>query len=242
VRALLRRFRVVLGTSGHGQWLRRGVDSGMVPRVMRSGMRILVAEDDATSRSLLAALLGRWGYAVEAVEDGVLALERLRQPDPPRLAILDWVMPRMDGTEVCRQIRQPGGPALLYVVLLTARGEKSEIIRGLQAGANDYVTKPYDPEELRARIGVGQRMIELQEALAARLRELEEAQAHIKTLQGILPICMHCHKIRTDQQGWEQLEHYISQHSEAQFSHSICPECIQKHFPQYAPPRSQNAS
>ncbi len=205
-------------------------------------MRILVAEDDATSRSLLVALLSRWGYAVEAVEDGVAALERFRKPDPPNLAVLDWVMPRMDGIEVCQRLRQEGVVTPLYLVLLTARGEKTEIIRGLQAGANDYVTKPYDPDELRARIGVGQRVIELQEALAARLRELEEAQAHIKTLQGVLPICMHCHKIRTDHAGWEQLEHYISQHSEAQFSHSICPECMEKHLAQYPSPGSQNGS
>lgn len=203
-------------------------------------MRILVAEDDATSRNLLVALLSRWGYEVETVEDGVAALERFRQPDPPSLAVLDWVMPRMDGIEVCRRLRLEEGATPFYLVLLTARGEKSEIIRGLQAGANDYVTKPYDPEELRARIGVGQRMVELQEALAGRLRELEEAQAHIKTLQGILPICMHCHKIRTDHQGWEQLEQYISQHSEAQFSHSICPDCVEKHFPQLASSRPQD--
>ena len=198
-------------------------------------MKILVAEDDETSRSLLAALLSRWGYSVEAVADGGQALERFQQPDAPKLAILDWVMPGMDGVEVCRQVRALDNAEPPYIVLLTARGEKSEIIRGLQAGANDYVTKPYDPEELRARVGVGRRMLELQQALAARVRELQEAQAHIKNLQGILPICMHCHKIRTDQRSWEQLEAYISQHSEAQFSHSICPKCMRKHFPDIDP-------
>ncbi len=198
-------------------------------------MKILVAEDDETSRSLLVALLGRWGYLVEAVADGLQAVDRFQQPDSPKLAILDWVMPGLDGVEVCRRVRALSDPEPPYIVLLTARGEKSEIIRGLQAGANDYVTKPYDPEELRARVGVGRRMLELQQALAARVRELQEAQAHIKTLQGILPICMHCHKIRTDQRSWEQLEHYLSQHSDAQFSHSICPECLRRHYPQYAP-------
>ena len=111
-------------------------------------------------------------------------------------------------------------------------GRKEDIVAGLEAGANDHITKPFDRDELKARVRVGQRVIELQSALADRVRELEEAMSHIRTLQGILPICMHCHRIRNDQESWERIESYIQEHSEAQFSHGLCPECLEKYYRQ----------
>ena len=118
-----------------------------------------------------------------------------------------------------------------YIIILTARGAKEDIVAGLGAGADDYVTKPFDIDELRARIEVGRRVVGLQAALADRVEELQAALDHVKTLQGILPICMHCHKIRNDHDSWERIEKYIAQHTEAQFSHSLCPECLKKHYP-----------
>ena len=117
-----------------------------------------------------------------------------------------------------------------YIILLTSKGEKEDVVEGLEAGANDYIRKPFDRPELRARVRVGERVLELEAALAERIRALQDALAHVKTLQGLLPICMHCHRIRNDQQTWERLEKYISEHTEAEFTHGLCPECMKKHY------------
>jgi DNA-binding response OmpR family regulator len=188
-------------------------------------MKILVAEDQAVSRHILVGNLRKWGYDVMAVEDGTRAWEALQAKDAPQLLILDWLMPGMDGIEICRQIRKSPQIRPLYLILLTARREQEDKVHGLQSGADDYITKPFNREELRARVQVGIRVLELQGALAQRVRELEEALSRVKTLQGLLPICSYCKKIRDDRNYWQQVEGYISDHSEAQFSHGICPEC-----------------
>ncbi len=115
-----------------------------------------------------------------------------------------------------------------YVILLTALGGRQNVIQGLHAGADDYITKPFDREELRARLEVGRRIVELQRSLAERVRQLEVALARVKQLQGLVPICSYCKKIRNDRNYWQQLESYLSDHSEAQFSHGICPECYER--------------
>ncbi len=194
-------------------------------------MRILVAEDDAASRMILENALTRWGYDVVSAADGLEAWEKIQAPDAPPLVLLDWMMPRMDGVEVCGKIRQmekPGGNPF-YIILLTARDSKEDVVEGLSAGANDYITKPFDNDELMARLGVGRRVIELQTEVARHVKELENALDHIKTLQGILPICSYCKKIRDDKNYWQQVESYIGRFTEARFSHSICPDCFEKH-------------
>jgi DNA-binding response OmpR family regulator len=188
-------------------------------------MKILVAEDQAVSRHILVANLRNWGYDVMAVEDGTRAWEVLQTREAPQLLILDWLMPGKDGIEICRQIRQGPQTRPLYLILLTARRGQEDKIYGLRSGADDYITKPFNREELRARVQVGIRVLELQGALAQRVRELEEALSRVKTLQGLLPICSYCKKIRNDRNYWQQVEGYISDHTEAQFSHGICPEC-----------------
>lgn len=191
-------------------------------------MRILIAEDDAVSRRLLEATLVKWEYEVITTTDGLQAFDVLSQPDAPSLAVLDWMMPGMDGAEVCRRARSLGADRLLYIILLTAKGRKEDIVQGLTAGADDYVIKPFDRSELKARINVGERILRLQAELAARVKELELALANVKLLQGLLPICCYCKKIRNDQNYWQQVDTYISDHSEAQFTHGICPECRDK--------------
>jgi len=188
-------------------------------------MKILVAEDDPVSRHMLEYSLRRWGYEVTAVEDGAKAWEVLQNESTPQVAILDWQMPGMDGTDVCRLIRSDPRTRAIYVVLLTTRSAREDKIRGLQSGADDYVTKPFDRDELRARVQVGMRVLELQGALAQRVRELEEALSRVNVLQGLLPICSYCKKIRNDGNYWQQVEGYISEHTDVQFSHGICPEC-----------------
>ncbi len=188
-------------------------------------MKVLVAEDQTVSRRILTQNLRNWGYEVTAVEDGNRAWAVLQEADAPRLAILDWLMPGMNGIEVCRQVRGRPRALPIYLILLTSRKGQEDKIQGLRSGADDYVTKPFDREELRARVQVGIRVLELQGALADRVRELEAALSSVKTLQGLLPICSYCKKIRDDRNYWQQVEGYISDHSKVQFSHGICPDC-----------------
>jgi len=128
-------------------------------------MKILIAEDNATSRRILEAILIKWGYEVISVCDGNEALEKLQEKDAPRLMILDWMMPGINGVEICRRLRKTGLIEPMYIILLTARDDKNDIVEGLGAGADDYIAKPFDKDELRARIDVGRRVVELQTAL-----------------------------------------------------------------------------
>jgi diguanylate cyclase (GGDEF)-like protein len=137
-------------------------------------MRILIAEDDFTSRHILTAILKKWGYDPVVTADGLAAWEVLQRPDAPKLILLDWNMPEMEGPELCRRLRGKNSSSPPYVILLTGRDEKGDIVLGLDAGANDYIVKPYDPEELQARIRVGKRMLELQASLV----EARDALAH----------------------------------------------------------------
>ncbi len=191
-------------------------------------MRILIADDDDVSRLELEALLTRHGHEVVAVSDGTEAWEVLQGEDPPRLAVLDWLMEEMDGVEVCRRVRERSGLRNAYLILLTSRGGKDDILIGLDAGANDYVTKPFDRDELLARVRVGAQMVGLQAELAVQVHELENALTKVKQLQGLLPICSYCKSIRDDQNYWHKVETYVKSHSEAEFSHGICPACWEK--------------
>ena len=194
-------------------------------------MRVLIAEDDRASRRLLEATLTQWGYEVVSTTNGTEAWQVLRQDDRPSLVVLDLEMPGLDGIEVCRKVREISDSQLPYIIILSAWEGEKDITDGLRAGADDYVTKPFDSDELRARIQVGARVVELQEALTGRLRELEDAISRIKQLHGLLPICASCKKIRDDQGYWNQIEGYISSHSDAEFSHSICPDCAKTLYP-----------
>jgi phosphoserine phosphatase RsbU/P len=191
-------------------------------------MKILIAEDDLVSRSVLQATLERWGYEVIATSDGSEAWVALQSEDPPSLAVLDWMMPEMDGLEVCRRVRANTHNLPVYIILLTARGSREDLVSGLEAGADDYVTKPFNRDELRARLNVGVRVVQLQRSLATHVRELQLALNSVKQLQGLLPICMYCKSIRNDDNYWQRVENYISEHSDAKFSHSICPSCYEK--------------
>jgi len=191
-------------------------------------MKILIAEDDPVSRRILEATLVKWGYEVATTSNGSEAWEALTAPDAPRLAILDWMMPEIDGVEICRRVRRRADQGALHIILLTARGRKEDVIAGLQAGADDYVTKPFDQEELKARVQVGLRIVDLQTMLAARVAELEDALARVRQLRGLLPICSYCKKVRDDSNYWQQVEQYVSLHADVQFSHGICPDCYRK--------------
>jgi len=190
-------------------------------------MKILIAEDDALSRRMLEVTLVKAGHEVVTTRDGGEALGALTRDGAPKLLILDWMMPVKDGPEVCRELRVHETSQPHYIILLTARTQTPDIVEGLQAGADDYMTKPFEGEELLARVQVGRRMLELQASLADRVRDLEAALAKVKLLQGLLPICSYCKKIRNDKNYWLQVDTYVAQHSEARFSHGICPECYE---------------
>ncbi len=191
-------------------------------------MKVLIAEDEIVSRRLLESALPRWGYDVVTAIDGGEAWARLQEPDAPTIMVLDWLMPRLDGVEICRRIRTHPRLGSVYIILLTSRAAIEDVVHGLEAGANDYITKPFDAAELRARMQVGVRVVNLQTALAERVREVEDALSRVKQLQGLLPICSYCKKIRDDQNYWHQVESYVSNHTDARFSHGICPECTDK--------------
>lgn len=191
-------------------------------------MRVLIAEDDPVTRRIIQSLLIKWDYDVIVSADGLEAWEMLQLDDAPSLALIDWMMPKMNGIEVCERVRKMNPPKLLYIILLTAKDRKEDLVLGLKSGADDYISKPFDIRELRARIQVGERVVELQRALSDRVKELEEALSKVKQLQGLLPICSYCKKVRNDKNYWEQVENYVAHHSEVQFSHGICPDCYQR--------------
>lgn len=188
-------------------------------------MRILIADDDTVTRQLVQMLLVKWEYDVTAVDNGRDAHACLVDQDGPSLAILDWMMPGLDGPDVCKKVRASNPKRPLYLILLTTLEKKDNIIQGLESGADDYLAKPFDPGELRARVRAGERVVNLESDLRQHVRELEDALAHVKQLQGLLPICSYCKKIRDDQDYWHSVDQYIAKETNVRFSHGICPTC-----------------
>src|SRR5437763_1361378 len=192
---------------------------------MPSLMYALIADDDRIAREILGRNLRQWGFDVVSARDGGEAWSHLERADAPTLAIVDWMMPEIDGPSLCSRMRAERPTANVYLMLLTSLESRSDIVAGLNAGADDYIVKPFDPDELRARVNVGVRILTLQDRLNQRVAELQQALTNVKTLHGLLPICSYCKRIRGDNQYWQQVEQYISDHSDAQFSHGICPSC-----------------
>lgn len=189
-------------------------------------MRILVADDDAVTTRRLQGLAEAWGYEVVTASDGSAALDIIVATDGPRLALVDWVMPGFDGVEICRALRENPACASTYVILLTAKTGHGDMVEGFDAGADDYLIKPFDADELRARLNAGARIVDLQHRLAANIADLTDALANVHTLRGMLPICSHCKSIRDDLNYWHQVEEYVTEHADVTFSHGICPKCL----------------
>ncbi len=147
-------------------------------------MRILIAEDEPSFRRLLEDILVKWGYDVEVAEDGAAALQILQSEDPPRLALLDWIMPGMEGVEVCRKVREKTTDSYTYIILLTSQQGDEDLVIGMEAGADDYITKPFKHNELRLRLRAGRRIIELQNELLA-ARDTFRTKASHDSLSGL---------------------------------------------------------
>ncbi len=191
-------------------------------------MKVLIAEDEPVSRKLLESNLRKWGHEVVVTADGEAAIEAFSGDSAIRMVILDWMMPEKDGLAVCRAIKDKQERPFTYVIMLTAKTDKDDIVRALETGADDYISKPFDATELKARVRAGERVIELEVALQQKITELEDALAQVKQLQDIVPICAWCKKIRDDSDYWQSVEDYMEKYSEARFSHGICPECAAK--------------
>jgi len=194
-------------------------------------VKILTVEDDALSRELLKATLEKAGHDVISCVDGESAFETYKRTPDIEMAVRVWVMSGMDGLEVCKEIKAVAGQSLIYVIMLTAQDKAEDLALALDSGADDYVSKPFNQLELNARINAGIRTVRLQKAMMSNITELQKALAHVDQLQGILPICAWCKKIRDDSQFWCSVEDYLSQYSKVQLSHGICPECQQREFP-----------
>jgi CheY-like chemotaxis protein len=189
-------------------------------------MKLLIADDHEANRKLLKTVFAADGFDVVEARDGVETWSMLDSSREPLVGLIDWEMPGLSGLEVCERVRQRATPERFFLILLTVRDSAGEVVTGLQAGANDYVTKPFNQHELLVRVRIGARMLELQAALAQRVRDLESALADVKTLTGLLPICAYCKKIRDDKNYWHQVELYVSEHTDVRFSHGICPDCL----------------
>ncbi len=191
-------------------------------------LEVLVADDEPVSRTVVAAMIRKAGFAVTLAKDGDEALALLTGTCPPAIALLDWMMPGLDGPAVIPRVRARRDETPTYMILLTSRDSSADVVAGLRSGADDYVTKPADEDELVARVNVGARVVGLQSALAERVRNLEEALANVKALQTLLPMCAYCKAIRNDENYWEKVETYFHEHSGVQFSHSYCPTCYDR--------------
>ena len=181
---------------------------------------ILVVDDQPANLKVLLSFLQEHDYRVYMVDSGRRALDILPKIQPD-LVLLDVMMPEMNGFEICRRIKADKDLAALPIIFMTALDSVGDKVTGFSAGAVDYITKPFQQAEVLARIST-------HITLRKRERELEEALEEIKTLNGILPICSYCKQIRNDAGYWQQVEEYISEHSQAMFSHGVCPVCYKK--------------
>jgi phosphoserine phosphatase RsbU/P len=192
---------------------------------MSKTMRVLIADDDRVTQLLLERMLNELGFETVVTANGAQAWQELQRETSPRLALIDRMMPEMNGLELCKKIRATPVTRDIYTIILTASKRRQDIVEGLDMGADDYITKPFDKYELAARIHAGVRIVEMQQRLSQNIEQLEGALAQVKRLEGIIPICSYCKRVRKDDTYWQSVDTYITGHSEAQFSHGICPGC-----------------
>ncbi|WP_049785056.1 response regulator transcription factor [Desulfotalea psychrophila] len=189
-------------------------------------MKVLVAEDELVTRLMVQVSLENWGYDVLEAKDGKEAMELFGRGEAPRIAIIDWEMPEVDGLEVCKRLREQESENPPYIILLTAHGSKNDILLGFDAGADDYITKPFNSDELRARVRVADRLVRSQDMLASTVTELKNAINQLDTLQDSLTVCEKCHKIEDIDEGtWHDYLELIEKNGEDRFIKTICPEC-----------------
>lgn len=190
---------------------------------MSEKKKILVVDDEKANRNILVNILK--DYSVILARNGKQALERAASENKPDLILLDIVMPKPDGFEVCQILKNNKKTATIPIIFISGRRNTEDIVKGFNLGGADYVTKPFQPEELLARI-------ETHLKLETTINNLKIALSQVKTLSGLIPICSSCKKIRNDEGFWDRVEVYITENSEAKLTHSICPDCIKKLYPE----------
>jgi len=188
-------------------------------------VKILIAEDEYTTRLMVQVSLENWGYKVESAVDGNEAWSLMKKQEPPDIAILDWEMPEMDGIEVCLRIKELKRKNPVYVILLTGRDSQNDILQGFDAGADDYITKPFNDNELRSRVRVAERIVRIQSTLTKSLEELKMALDLVETFPDNVCVCSNCRKIEGEDASWHQLEAYVDNNNDSRFVQTICPEC-----------------
>jgi len=197
--------------------------------------KILIVEDHPATRKLLASILSS-EYQVVVASTGLEALELVKESSTFDLILLDILMPGLNGYEVCQQLKDDERTRDIPVIFLSVLEEDNDEARGFAVGVADYIVKPISRLRLMARVRNQLALRQKQLELEQKNSELQAAMAQLRTLHGILPICSFCKQIRNDKEGsWQRLEEYIQNHSEAEFSHSICPKCMKVHYPEYCP-------
>ena len=191
--------------------------------------RILIADDDERPRQLLAHFLKSWGFTVTECRDGLEAATLLERVNAPSLAIIDWMMPGLEGVEICRRIRNlPGPRPYTYIILVTGN---SDAAAGLQAGADDFVNKPYNVDELRARLAVGQRVVGLERRLAEHISLLRDALDQVAALPDdttSVCICPNCKQTRDANHQWQSIENYLEEQKGTHPVPEMCPDCVER--------------
>jgi phosphoserine phosphatase RsbU/P len=201
---------------------------------MVSAVHILVVQDSPHQALHLRRLLEESGHLVQVAGDGFDALEQFSR-SAFSILICDWIMTKMDGPELIRRIRSMDLPSYVYAVLLASKDQREDLLAGMGSGADDFLMKPVDPAVLSIRLRAGERILSLERGLADRNRALEKTLGEMKKLSGLLPMCANCKNIRDDQGYWHEVESYIRDHSEADFTHGLCPTCLEKLYPEMFP-------
>lgn len=190
-----------------------------------STVSVLIADDDATSRRALATVVRRSGWEPVVVDCGSRALDLIVSGAGPRVALVDWMMPDLSGVELCRRVRERDDRLAPYLIVVTVKQTAADIAMGLDAGADDYLVKPVNAAELRARVQVGHRTVDLRDRLVRRAAELEAALSEVRQLRSLLPTCSYCRRIRDERHAWQTLEEYVCHNTDVKFSHGYCPQC-----------------
>ena len=191
---------------------------------------ILIVDDTPENLTVLRQMLAEQNYMVRPALNGEIAIKAVNTSSPD-LILLDIRMPGMDGYEVCKQLKSDEKTSGIPVIFISALNELDDKIKAFSLGGVDYITKPFQAEEVLARVKTHLTLRSLQKSIEDKNAQLQKALDEVKILSGFLPICSSCKNIRDDKGYWNQIENYISKHSEAEFSHSICPECAKKLYP-----------
>jgi phosphoserine phosphatase RsbU/P len=177
-------------------------------------MKILAVEDDPIASAVLSASLGELGYDVIAAADGEAAWLQL-QTESIRMVVCDWLMPNLDGLELCERVRRRRGDYVYFILLTNRTPSYENQDLAFAAGVDDFLSKPVDPHDLKTRLHVAERILGF--------------TSQIQTLETFIPICSYCKKVRDDQSYWKQIESYINERTGSEFSHSVCPDCYERH-------------